>query len=122
MAASSQPDRKRVALSAVGDVAAPGAARRETPGISQQRVPRGRHDRGEPCEQLQRRHHAVLRAAVAKLLDAMDVIAARADAQLPTWVTTWMTPQAISERYGDGIARRLYEAGRVTVIACGKGS
>lgn len=51
-----------------------------------------------------------------------DVIAERADAELPTWVTTWMTPQAIAERYGDGIARRLYEAGRVMVIACGKES
>ena len=49
-----------------------------------------------------------------------DVIFARAQAGLPMWVTTWMTSQAIAQRYGDGIARRLYEAGLVTVIACGK--
>jgi len=51
-----------------------------------------------------------------------DVIFARAQAGLPMWVTTWMSPQAIAQRYGDGIARRLYEAGLVTVIACGKDS
>ena len=49
-----------------------------------------------------------------------DVIFARALAGRPTWVTTWMTPEAVTQRYGDGIARRLFEAGRVTVIACGK--
>lgn len=49
-----------------------------------------------------------------------DVIFARAQAGLPIWVTTWMTPEAIAQRYGDGIARRLYEAELVTVIACGK--
>jgi hypothetical protein len=31
-----------------------------------------------------------------------------------------MTPEAVTQRYGDGVARRLFEAGRVTVIACGK--
>jgi DNA replication protein DnaC len=51
-----------------------------------------------------------------------DVIFARALAGMPTWVTTWMTPDVVSQRYGDGIARRLFEAGRVTVIACGKNS
>jgi hypothetical protein len=48
-----------------------------------------------------------------------DVIFARALAQLPTWVTTWMTAEAIAERYGDGVARRVYESGRVEVIGCG---
>ena len=48
-----------------------------------------------------------------------EVIHERALAGLPTWVTTWMTPKAVAERYGDGIARRLYEAGRVVVIECG---
>jgi DNA replication protein DnaC len=48
-----------------------------------------------------------------------DVIFARALDGLPTWVTTWMTAEAVTQRYGDGIARRLYEAGRLTVIACG---
>jgi DNA replication protein DnaC len=51
-----------------------------------------------------------------------DVVFARALAGLPTWVTTWMTHSAISQRYGDGIARRICEAGRVAVIRCGKDS
>lgn len=49
-----------------------------------------------------------------------DVIFARALEGRPTWVTTWMTPEAATQRYGDGIARRLFEAGRAVVIACGK--
>ena len=49
-----------------------------------------------------------------------DVIFTRAEAGRPMWVTTWMTPQAIAQRYGDGVARRLYEAGLVTIVACGK--
>jgi hypothetical protein len=49
-----------------------------------------------------------------------DVLFARALEGRPTWVTTWMTPEAVTQRYGDGIARRLFEAGRAVVIACGK--
>jgi hypothetical protein len=49
-----------------------------------------------------------------------DVILARALAGLPTWVTTWMTAAEVAQRYGDGIARRLYEAGQVTAIVCGE--
>ena len=49
-----------------------------------------------------------------------DVIFERAYAGRPTWVTTWMTPEQVSQRYGDGIARRLYEADRVVVIGCDK--
>jgi hypothetical protein len=49
-----------------------------------------------------------------------DVIYARALEGRVTWVTTWMTPEAVTQRYGDGIARRLFEAGRAVVIACGK--
>jgi DNA replication protein DnaC len=48
-----------------------------------------------------------------------DVIFARALEGRPTWVTTWMTPEAVTQRYGDGIARRLFEAGRAVVVACG---
>ena len=48
-----------------------------------------------------------------------DVIFARALAGLPTWVTTWMTAAAVAQRYGDGVARRLHEAGQVTAIVCG---
>jgi DNA replication protein DnaC len=49
-----------------------------------------------------------------------DVIFARAMAGLPTWVTTWMTAAEVAQRYGDGIARRLHEAGQVTAIVCGE--
>jgi hypothetical protein len=48
-----------------------------------------------------------------------DVIFERAYSGLPTWVTTWMTPEQVTLRYGDGVARRLYEADRVVVIGCG---
>jgi hypothetical protein len=49
-----------------------------------------------------------------------EVIFHRAERGAPTWVTTWLSPEALAERYGDGIARRLFEAGRVTIVACGK--
>jgi DNA replication protein DnaC len=49
-----------------------------------------------------------------------NVIFARALAGLPTWVTTWMTAAEVAQRYGDGIARRLHEAGQVTAIVCGE--
>jgi hypothetical protein len=48
-----------------------------------------------------------------------EVIMDRVNDGRPTWVTTWMTPEQVAQRYGDGIARRLYEAGRVVVIGCG---
>ena len=35
----------------------------------------------------------------------------------PTWVTTWMRSDKARERYGDGIARRLFEG--ATIIDCG---
>jgi DNA replication protein DnaC len=34
-----------------------------------------------------------------------------------TWVTTWMKPRDLEERYGDGIARRVFE--RAIIIDCG---
>jgi hypothetical protein len=49
-----------------------------------------------------------------------DVILERATYGRPTWITTWMSPDQAAQRYGDGIARRLFEAGRVKVIQCGK--
>jgi hypothetical protein len=39
--------------------------------VSEQRVTRGRHERREAGEELQRRHHARLGAPVAKYLDAI---------------------------------------------------
>jgi DNA replication protein DnaC len=48
-----------------------------------------------------------------------DVIFERAYAGRPTWVTTWMTAEQVAQRYGDGIARRLWERDRMTVIGCG---
>jgi hypothetical protein len=48
-----------------------------------------------------------------------DVISERAYLGRPTWITTWMTAAQVSLRYGEGIARRLYEADRTVVAACG---
>lgn len=36
----------------------------------------------------------------------------------PTWVTTWMTPELMGAKYGDGVARRVFEG--ATVIDCNK--
>jgi hypothetical protein len=47
------------------------------------------------------------------------VIRERYNYALPTWVTTWMTPEGICRRYDQGIARRVFEAGRIAVVACG---
>jgi hypothetical protein len=49
-----------------------------------------------------------------------DILAERAYLGRPTWVTTWMTAEQVAQRYGDGIARRLYEADRTAVVACGR--
>jgi len=45
-----------------------------------------------------------------------DVIYARHEAALPTWVTTSMTACAITQLYGEGLTRRVSEPGRVTVV------
>ena len=46
-----------------------------------------------------------------------DVIFERHADDRATWVTTWMTPEKLTERYGDGIARRVFE--RAVIIDCG---
>lgn len=45
-----------------------------------------------------------------------DLIFERHAEDRATWVTTWMSPRQVSERYGDGIARRIFE--RAFVIDC----
>ncbi len=45
------------------------------------------------------------------------LIAHRYNLGLSTWVTTWLTPEKMSERYGDGIARKVF--GRAALIDCG---
>jgi len=47
------------------------------------------------------------------------VIYERYNSGLPTRVTTWMTPEHVARRYNPCIARRLFEPGRIAVIACG---
>lgn len=47
-----------------------------------------------------------------------DVVFERHAEGRPTWVTTWMSPEKMAERYGDGIARRVFEG--AVVIDCGK--
>jgi DNA replication protein DnaC len=49
-----------------------------------------------------------------------NVIFARAEAELPTWITTWMTAEQIAQRYGDNIARRLLETRYARAIGCGR--
>jgi DNA replication protein DnaC len=46
-----------------------------------------------------------------------DVVFERHAEGRPTWVTTWMTPEQMATRYGDGIARRVFEG--AVVIDCG---
>jgi hypothetical protein len=46
-----------------------------------------------------------------------DVILARHDAELPTWLTTWMSPTEVENRYGAGVARRVFE--QADIIDCG---
>lgn len=54
----------------------------------------------------------VPRSAVA------EVIFKRHAEQRPLWITTWLTPEKMSVRYGDGITRRIFEGARV--IECGE--
>lgn len=42
-----------------------------------------------------------------------EVLYERHAAELPTWVTTGATPKAIADRYGGGIARRVFEGATV---------
>lgn len=42
-----------------------------------------------------------------------EVIYERHADDLPTWVTTGVTPERLAERYGGGIARRLFEGAQV---------
>ncbi|HEX8789315.1 MAG TPA: hypothetical protein VF765_00080, partial [Polyangiaceae bacterium] len=44
------------------------------------------------------------------------VIYARYNAGRPTWVTTGITASAVTQRYGEGITRRISEPGRVVVF------
>lgn len=48
-----------------------------------------------------------------------SVLFDRHDAAKVTWVTTWMSPEQVKTRYGDGIARRMFEEERAVIIDCG---
>jgi DNA replication protein DnaC len=48
-----------------------------------------------------------------------DIIFERHWQALTTWVTTHLNPDQVSARYGDGIARRIFE--RAVIIDCGAG-
>lgn len=75
--------------------------------------------------------HLVKSAAACDLLVLDDLGSERAVASNPvpdilferhaegraTWITTWMSPKEVADRYGDGIARRVYE--RTVPIDCG---
>jgi DNA replication protein DnaC len=45
-----------------------------------------------------------------------EVLHHRHAQELPTWITTFLGVNALSERYGDGIARRIYEATDDSII------
>ena len=49
-----------------------------------------------------------------------DVLFERHAEGRPTWLTTAMSREAMAERYGDGLARRVYEGAKI--IDCGVGS
>jgi DNA replication protein DnaC len=53
----------------------------------------------------------------AQWSDVDDVVFARYEADLTTWVTTWMAHDQMAAKYGDGFARRIFE--RVVLIDCG---
>lgn len=48
-----------------------------------------------------------------------DVVFARYDADMPTWITTGFTGKQIIETYGDGFLRRLTEHGYVVRLGVG---
>jgi DNA replication protein DnaC len=45
-----------------------------------------------------------------------DVLFERHAQDKATWITTWMQPEDVRQRYGDGIARRVFE--RAAIIDC----
>jgi len=54
---------------------------------------------------------------VSQWSDVDDVVFARYERDAVTWVTTWMTPDEMAKKYGDGFARRVFEG--ATLIDCG---
>lgn len=42
-----------------------------------------------------------------------DVIFERHNADLPTWITTWLSQEKCIERYGSGLTRRIFETAKV---------
>jgi DNA replication protein DnaC len=46
-----------------------------------------------------------------------EIIVERHQANKATWITTWMSASKLEERYGGGIARRVFE--HTAVVDCG---
>jgi DNA replication protein DnaC len=46
-----------------------------------------------------------------------DIIAERHQSNRATWVTTWMNGAQVADRYGGGIARRIFE--QTAIVDCG---
>lgn len=46
----------------------------------------------------------------------VDTVFRRSAEDRPTWVTTWLAPEAMAERYGEGFTRRVYERARVVEL------
>jgi hypothetical protein len=47
----------------------------------------------------------------------VEVVWGRHAAARPTWVTTWLDEPAMAARYGDGLARRVFEG--ASIVRCG---
>jgi DNA replication protein DnaC len=43
----------------------------------------------------------------------VDVIWERVEKRRPTWITTWLSPDDCTARYGDGVTRRVFERARI---------
>lgn len=50
----------------------------------------------------------------------VDIVFARYDALLPTWVTTGVSASTLSEKYGAGFVRRIFEGAEVFTLASQK--
>lgn len=51
-----------------------------------------------------------------------DVILERHAEGLPTWVTTWLSPREAAEKYGGGVARRIFEDTKVIRLGNSNGA
>lgn len=51
-----------------------------------------------------------------------DIVQERDAEQLPTWITTGLTREEVGQRYGGGVARRVFETARVVPLGMPEGA